>query len=647
MALAFALGLAAGLVGCPKQALVQDTDWVKEHADESLLETLEAALTAHASGDMQAALSLLDTARSRTSDPQMLAFIGLREGMAHLRLGNPSTAEATLAPVAASAFDELAARASVLRALALFQLDRPGDAGDVLAGLDLATARKATDDPELQHMMLAASGDLALERGDWKAACLRFAWATQAGGNDAAGLEAARKLTGRLDEAMAGAAAQGQAALPDHAQLVSAIPSGGPFWAVLASKAVEDALLEWDLVAAESLVAQLDAQGYATLAAPLEETIAAARSEIDGTDPMTIGAILPLSGKHSGIGKMMQAGIETALRILSADHAFKVVFLDTAGSPDQTRLHLRALKEEHRAIAVIGPASGDVAKAAASEAEALAMPLITLTLQPGITAAGPHVFRNFSTHDVEARVLATHAVKTAGLKRCGVIHPDSTYGHGMAKQFTQSLEALGGEVALTQSFAPTESNFVQIATVVAGQADVRCLFVPATSQQLALIAPALAYKDVWPAPLEDLESGPPAKKGRRVLLMAPQVAYSPDLPAKAGKYLQGAVFSAGFYAETTDPFAAFFVQEFERVHEGRVTSYHAYAADALFVVATAVALGGVRTRAQLPTWLSDPARCTCDTSTVAAFGGFDDSGEPLAPLQLFRLSGKTYEALGP
>ncbi|MBW2262407.1 MAG: penicillin-binding protein activator [Deltaproteobacteria bacterium] len=645
MVLAFALGLATGLVGCPKQALVIDTDWVKKHADENLLETLGEALEAHASGDMKTALALLDTARSRTSDPQMLAFIGLREGMAHLRIGNPSTAEATLAPVVSSGFEDLAARASVLHSLALFQLDRPGDAGDILAGLDLTTARKATDDPELQHDLLAASGDLALQRGEWQAACLRFAWATQGEGTDAGALETARELMRRLEETMAKPAVQGQAPLPSHAQLLSSVPAGGSFWALLALKASRDALLEWDLVAAENGVAQLHAEGFVSLAAPLEETIASARSELDGTDPTTIGAILPLSGKNAGIGKMMQAGIETALRILSADHDFKVVFLDTAGSADQTRQHLKVLKEEHRAIAVIGPAAGGVAKAAAAEAEALGMPLITLTLKPGVTDAGPHVFRNFSTHDVEARILAEYAVKTAGLERCAVIHPDSTYGHGMAKQFAQSIAALGGEVALTQTFAPAESNFVEIASKLAEHEDIRCIFVPATSQQLGLIAPALAYKDVWAAPPEDLGKDAPGKKGRTVLILATQVGYSPDLPAKAGKYLQGTVFSAGFYAETPDPFAQFFIQEFEREHVGRVTSYHAHAADALFIIATAVALGGVRTRAQLPAWLSDPAHCTTDTSTVASFGGFDESGEPLAPLQLFRLSGKTYEAL--
>ena len=645
MVLAFALGLAAGLVGCPKRALVLDTDWVKEHADETLLETLELALEAHASGDMKSALALLETARSRTSDPKMLAFIGLREGMAHLRSGDPATAEPALAVAISSGFEDLAARAGVLHALALFQQGRLGEVGEILAGLDLSTARKTTDDPELRRDLLVASGDIALERGAWQSASLRYAWATQEDGTGAAALESARTLLDGLDQAAARAGAEGGPPVPGPSQLAASVPAGGPFWALLAARAAEEALLSWDLEAADSLVVELEAEGFATLAAPLEETLAAARSELDGTDAWTIGALLPLTGKNAGIGKMMRAGIETALRILSVDHAFRVVFLDTAGDPERARQHLRALKEEHEAIAAIGPASGEAAKAAALEAEALGMPLVTLTLKPGVPGTGPHVFRNFSTHDREARILAEHAAKGAGLETCGVIHPDTTYGRGMAKQFTQAFTGRGGTVTLTQSFAPDESNFVELASKIAGHEDVACLFVPATSQQLSLIAPALAYKDVWPAPAEDVGADPGGSKGRRVLLLATQVGYSPDLPAKAGKYLQGTVFSAGFFAETTDPFASFFVKEHERENEGRVTSYHAYAADALFVVATAVALGGVRTRAQLPAWLSDPLRCASETSTVAAFGGFDASGEPLAPLHVFRLVGKTYEAL--
>lgn len=645
MVLAFGLGLGTGLVGCPKQALVLDSNWVRDHAgDEDLRDTLQQALEAHEQGDMKAALALLDAARSRTKDPEVLAFIGLREGMAHLRLGDPGAADEALGPVVSSGFESLASRAHVLMGLAFFAMGRHPEAESILGGTDLATARKVTEDTTLQAGILAAAGDLALSKSDWAGACLRFAWATLDLGSSTSALDEARALLEKLDSAIDKQATVSDPK-PKSDELLAAVPSSGPFWALLARRAAHDALIAWDLARAEKLALELESAGFGALATPLMSAIESARNELDATDPMTIGAILPLTGKNASIGLMMKEGIETALRILNTEHEFNVVFLDTAGNTDVARKHVQDLKDKHHAIAVLGPAAGSTAQAAALKAETIGMPLIALSLKPGLTAKRHFVFRNFSTHESEAQLLARYAVQTAGLVRLGVIHPDSTYGRGMAKSFSEEVSALGGKVVLTQAFPPSELNFVEVAGKVSEKKDVQGLFVPATNQQLGLIAPALAYRDVWPAPLEDLATADPDKEARRLLLMAPQVAYSHDLPFKAGKYLQGTVFSAGFFAETTDPFATFFVQEFERDHKGRVTSYHAYAADSLFIVATAVALGGVRTRSQLPLWLSDPARCTTSTTTVAAFGGFDESGEAAGPLQLFRLSGDTFEAL--
>jgi branched-chain amino acid transport system substrate-binding protein len=643
--LTFCLGLTLGLMGCPKQAFVLDSEWVKDHADAQVRATLEEALRAYEAGDMKGSLAFLATARTRTKTPRLLAFIGLREAMAHLRLLEPSAAAEALEPVIGSGFEELASRADVLKALALFQMGRTGDAEAGLQGLDLASARKVTDDPVLQAELLTASGDILLDKLEVTGACLRYAWATRDLGPSQEDMAAAKGLLSKVDGTIQTLAQEPGTAPPTYVQLVATLPSSGPFWALLARLATQEALIVWDLPRAEKLVAELEAHGFASLAGPLAASIDSARTELEGTDPTTIGAILPLTGKNSGIGKMMKAGIETALTILNAEHAFDVVFLDTTGSPDLVRDHMRALKQEHRAIAVIGPAAGATAQAASEEAEALGMPLIALSLKPGITSKSQYVFRNFSTHDVEADLLATYAVKEAGLEKLGIVHPDSTYGKGMAKRFAKKVETLGGKVVLVHPFPPSELNFVDVASKVTEHAELQALFVPATSQQLGLLAPALAYRDVWSAPLEELGGTASPQKKRKVMILATQVAYSPNLPGKAGKYLQGSVYSSGFFAETTDPFSTFFIQEYERNHKGRVTAYHAYAADSLFIVATAVALGGVRTRAQLAAWLAGPSSCTPDMATVASFGGFDQTGEAKTPLGLFRLTGETFEAL--
>jgi branched-chain amino acid transport system substrate-binding protein len=408
--------------------------------------------------------------------------------------------------------------------------------------------------------------------------------------------------------------------------------ASGPFWALMATRAGLEALDAWDIDTAAALADAISSAGFEKVASPLADGVERARQEMATTDPMIIGALLPLSGKNSGVGAMMKAGIETALRILGAEHEFDVVFLDTASDPDLARQQLRELKFDHHAIAAIGPATGPTATAVAKEADELKMPVLTLSLKPGLPATSEWVFRHFTTHQAEADALARWAVVTSGIKHVAVIHPDTVYGKQMAEMFTRTAQDLGAQVDLTLSFDPAESNFVPLASQIAAAPSVEAIFVPVTAQQLDLIGPALAYEKVWAAMKPSS-----VKDERKVVLLAPQVAYSPSHPVKAGKFLQGTVFATGFWAETSDPFASFFVSEFERDSDTTVNVYHAYAADALFILAQGVVVGGARTREQLRAWLSDPSRCSDSIPTVSSFAGFDDDGESIEPVELIRL----------
>ena len=644
--LVFATGLAVGLVGCPKQAMVMDTEWVRSHpAPDDVRLPIEQALAAYAAGDMTHALALLAPALSRTQDPEVRAFVGLQQGMAHLRLGNPAAAREVLAGVVSSGFEALASRARVLDALALASLGETAEAAPALAGMDAAAAAKVTDDPVLVSDILVAAGRVALATLDWQAAVRCFAAAMQKAGPDQASMEEAAALIGEVKAAVA-ALEEGGGPVPGASDLLAGIPEDGPFWALLAAEAGMEALSWWDVSKAESLASSIESKGFPAAAAPLRKAVEEAREEIALTDSATVGALLPLTGKNSEIGAMMRAGIETAMRTSSAEHPMNVVFLDTADDPELARSHVRTLKKDLHAIAAIGPATGAVAVAAAGEAAGIGMPMIALTLKPGITAAGPWVFRNFTTWKAEVDALAMHAVSTCGLDRFAVLAPDTAYGKGMAGSFGSAVKGMGGEVVLEASFAASETNFIEIAKKVKATPGVQAVFVPAPSQTLALVAPALAYEDVWSVPAGQVLSPPPATQGKAakagVLLLAPQVAYSPGLPGKAGKYLQGAVFATGFYMEKQDAFARLFMDEYGKVGEGEIGIQHSYAADAFLLVAAAVTAHGVKTRGQLASWLAKQAGGTAPVETVGSFGGFGSDREPKDPLDLVVISGDTF-----
>ncbi len=640
-AVAFVLGLAAGMVGCPKQALVQDTVWVEEHAGQGeLAKTLTGALDAYAGGDHEEALSLLDAASAMGPDDGVKDFIALHRGMAFLRLGEPGQAHEALAKAAKAHDKAIATSARLLDGLALEEMGDAEKASQILDAAAPGDMAAACEDKVLVERLLDAAAGLALASGDIARACSIHGLQTADLGASEQDLAAAGELLEGIDSALAGIAAGG-ALVPDTATLLGAVSTHGPFWALLARRAALDAVHAWDLDRAEDLAAQLSEQGFGALAGPVKVAILGAREELAGTDPMTIGALLPLTGKASAVGKIMKKGIETALRILKAENQFEVIYLDTGDDPGITRDHVRALRHEHKAIAAVGPASGATVMAAAEEAAAVGLPLVTLSPRPGLTQVGELVLRNFSTNEAEADMLAAWAVGTAGLRTVAVLYPDTAYGKSMAELFVARVEEKGGEIALVASFAAGETNFLDLAKKVHASPGIQAVFLPVTSQKLGLIAPALACEDVWPAPLADLAK----KDGKhRVVLLAPQVAHSADLPVKAGKYLQGTVMCTGFHPGDQDPFTMFFIEEYERDHQAPPNVQAAYAADALLVVGQGVVAGGARTRGELVAWLIDPKRCGAWLFTVGSFGGFLPGGEPAAPLTLVTIEGKGFAA---
>ena len=94
------------------------------------------------------------------------------------------------------------------------------------------------------------------------------------------------------------------------------------------------------------------------------------------------------------------------------------------------------------------------------------------------------------------------------------------------------------------------------------------VFVADGADRLELIAPALAVADLWPAPWG--APRPPAVPGkpraRNVLLLSTATELGPRLLQNAGRYVQGALLSPGFYADAGDTRARAFVDAYRAAY---------------------------------------------------------------------------------
>ena len=197
----------------------------------------------------------------------------------------------------------------------------------------------------------------------------------------------------------------------------------------------------------------------------------------------------------------------------------------------------------------------------------------------------------------------------------------------MSELMAQQVQKNGGQIVTSISFGAGQSDFSVPARQLA-QAEFDALFLPATSAQCALIAPALAAVGVWP-------STPvlPAT-GRAVTYLIPSVGFSTELVARAGRYLQGAMFIVGFDGQRTEG-AARFERAFRDQHNGAPSAYAAWGYDGIVMVSQAVS-SGVKSRRELVSWLRG---LSTSPELVMPFAGFSDEGNAVALPSVRQLAG--------
>lgn len=323
-------------------------------------------------------------------------------------------------------------------------------------------------------------------------------------------------------------------------------------------------------------------------------------------DPTRVGLALPLSGKFQPIGEAALRAAMLALgsvadapataRETAGGPASQLVIRDTATDPERAARGVMELTREEAVIGIVGSAEKRAAAAALSEATQDGIPLLTLDDQPpGALSTGFQLI-----HAPEARVaeLARRALKL-GVREAAILAPDSASGKRMRDAFRRQFSAGGGKVTVEATYVAGVNTF---STAVASlkKASFQAVFVPDAADRLELIAPALAFADLWPQPFPvgHAKGGAGAKAPRKILLLSTANDLSPKLIQNAGRYVQGALLSPGFFADENDDRAHAFVEAYRAAYGQDPHAAEAYAYDGVRLLRGATETGA-RTRSEV------------------------------------------------
>ncbi len=363
-------------------------------------------------------------------------------------------------------------------------------------------------------------------------------------------------------------------------------------------------------------------------------------------EPTAIGVLLPLTGKFRAYGQKALSGIQLGAGIFKdpkpGEPAPVLIIRDTAGDPDLAAKHVNDLVYNEHVAAVIGPIFSAEAYSAAVRAQQLQVPIISLSLREDIPSVGDYVFRNFLTLAAQAKILVSYAMDHLGVKKFALLYPNDKYGVGFVNAFWDEVKKRKGEIRAAERYEPDAKNFAAPIKKMVGRywldarwdfalkkrkirekfknnplarkraiekllksirplVDFQAIFIPDYHEKIAMIAPALAFEDIvihtdsqWK--IERIKKSLGRDKLDMVYLMGGNGWDNPQLIEWADRYVQGAIFCDGFFANSDRLATRHFVQEFKANFNTDPDWVEAHAYDTAAIVKQIVQKAKPRTR---------------------------------------------------
>ena len=292
---------------------------------------------------------------------------------------------------------------------------------------------------------------------------------------------------------------------------------------------------------------------------PVEETI-------------SIGAVLPLTGPASDIGKWQQKGLDLAVEQINAQRTdgtpkLRLVYQDSAGDPRTGLSAFSQIVAQGKPPVVISSLSSvSNAILPLSKEQKVNAILLAVSL-PAITKLSEYAYRfNVGSED-EAKVMATYITRQAKLERVAVYYINDEFGLGALDVFRRDFETTGGQIAWQESYAGAATDHRSVLSKMA-QSKAQGLYVIGYTR-----ASALAVKQL-------------REMGNTMPVFANMALTVPTFTQLIGDATEGAIFTTNYFdASTNDERVKNFVQSYTQRYNEPPTFFGAFAYDSLHVIA--------------------------------------------------------------
>ncbi|MDX8381008.1 MAG: penicillin-binding protein activator [Ghiorsea sp.] len=266
---------------------------------------------------------------------------------------------------------------------------------------------------------------------------------------------------------------------------------------------------------------------------------------------ITVGVLLPLTGKYAKYGQQALKGIRLAISRPDFQDSVVLRIQDTAGDAEQCIMAYHQLLSQGSGW-IIGPLLSRNTKALLPFLSPK-VPTISLANDINLAAESPSLFIHSLSKVVQSDFMARHAIKE-GKKRAVILHGSNNSDFQEAAAFAQTFMDLGGEVLdiveLERGFSDNRPDFVTMRYHTDDE-----ILLSELDEELFLFSPEQNMDIKIPLAFDNMYI---VENGRKIALLAGQMAYSGILNVQiygnhswsdghlmddSGRYLTGAQFA--------------------------------------------------------------------------------------------------------
>ena len=179
------------------------------------------------------------------------------------------------------------------------------------------------------------------------------------------------------------------------------------------------------------------------------------RFSLPQNGPLTIGAILPLSGNMAFIGEDFKKGLDLAF---VDEPEVKTYYEDNKGVVTDEVSAYQKLQNTVKPDVVISVGIGDLAVIPLAEKDKTPL-MLSVSSASGLPAMGDYIFRYFTNADLDAPVMADYAVNKLNLKKIAVLYLQDQFGLDYKNVFSKEIAKDGGQITGTEAFQYSDFDY--------------------------------------------------------------------------------------------------------------------------------------------------------------------------------------------